>query len=172
MTYLGTDFSPDEYYLRYADRYINPHSDAIENILKYFLKYINPKVIDIGCGYGLGTMILHDLGIRNISGIDKSFEMVHRYNRETNYLACVGDFCDELPNANTAVAVHSIHLCPRSRLNVLKWRLYESGVKKFIVVSPIKRAIDGLNIPVIDITRAPSGQKHKTVWGWVLDLEK
>ena len=168
MSYLGTELSPDDYYRHRAEEYENPHEDAVSELLERLLHFVKPKVLDLGCGAGLATKVLSRLGIYDAVGVDRSREMVLRYSRETHRSGFVANFWDPMPEAMTAVAVHSLHLCESTRLWQLRWRLQEAGIEKLIVVSPLKRAVEGLGMEVLVRASASSGSSCKTVWGWAL----
>jgi trans-aconitate methyltransferase len=150
MAYLGTSLSPDNYYQHCGDVYYNPHSDLI----KYFIESQYSKldqssrILDLGCGDGLATKILLKLGISNIIGIDKSQVMVNRYEKETGCKALNIDFWDELPQASSIVATHSLHLCPPSRIFSTYWKFKEIGIKTALITSPLPKMINKfINFP-------------------------
>lgn len=142
MTYLGTSLSPEEYYVRNSASYRNPHEAAIRCAVEHYVKSFSGRVLDLGCGPGLATSALSGLGLRDFVGVDSSPVMAGRYREETGFPACEANFWDELPKADCAVATHSLHLCPSSRLPAAVWRLVEAGVKTLVVVSPLKSILD------------------------------
>lgn len=93
--------------------------------------------------------------------------MVFRYERETGCCGVVQDFWDELPTAESAVIVHALHLCPASRMHQFRWALQEAGVRNLVVVSPLRRVVRDLKLPLVEV-REEKLPRGKTVWGWVV----
>lgn len=172
-TYLGTSLDPASYYDVHADRYQNAHADAIETVLRRLAGGIEGPVLDLGCGAGLATEVLRKMkGPLDFIGIDASPAMADRYRIETGYPGVTAFFWDPLPKGRSAVIAHALHLCPESRKHEIEWRLQEAGVSTLIVVSPLKRAIEGLNATLTQETSAASKSGDgKTVWGWRFVLE-
>lgn len=162
--------SPDAYYEARSEEYSNPQADAVLRLLELMLGFVRPRVLDLGCGAGLATSALMVLGVHDCVGVDRSEAMVLRYVRETLRPARVANFWDPLPRARTAIAAHSLHLCEPSRLWQFRWRLREAGVETLVVVSPLKRAADGLRMRELRSASCPSGPRGKTVWAWAFDV--
>ncbi len=171
MTYLGTNLDPNAFYEKHAGEYKNPHEDAIVSLVTDLSEFITPTVLDLGCGSGLVTKALINLNIHDVIGVDRSYEMTSLYFQETYNSYTIANFWDQLPKAKTAIAAYSLHLCKPSRIWEFRWRLKESGVKTLIVISPLKRAIVGLDMIEIARKSAFSGASKKTVWSWVLSVD-
>jgi SAM-dependent methyltransferase len=160
-SYLNSGLTPSEYYRVLGDKYENPHQVAASALVDSLRGYLDGTVLDLGCGPGLATKVLG----RGI-GVDRSPEMVARYVIETGCPGVCQEYWDDLPKANSAVIVHALHLCPRSRVHQFRWAVREAGVERLVVVSPLKRVIVDLGLPVLEerVERLPRG---KMVWGWV-----
>jgi SAM-dependent methyltransferase len=137
--YLGTDHDPQAYYEKCADSYDNPHAPGIKRMLLEFVPEIVGRVLDYGCGNGLATRTLQGLVTGPFVGVDRETRMVGRYRLETGQMAHVRNFWDSLPESETAIASYSLHLCPHSLLHLMASRLIEAGVRRLIVISPLKR---------------------------------
>lgn len=170
MTYLGTPLTPDEYYRAHAGDYVNGQAEAVGPLLKALAVHLRPRVLDLGCGAGLATQALIGLGVTDIVGSDRSPEMVQRYTQETGKPGQVASFWDQQPSALTAVCVHALHLCPASRLWEVPWTLRTAGIQHLIVISPLKRAGNGLSLRELARVQVQTGPERKTVWGWVFGL--
>jgi SAM-dependent methyltransferase len=137
-TYLGTNLTPEQYYAQHSAWYSNPHKGTIEFLLEQCTSSLHSRILDLGCGPGLATRCLSKHGLSDFVGVDNAPVMVERYRRETGFPSVQANFWDELPKAECAVATHSIHLCPVSRLHIAMWRLYEAGVRTLLVISPLR----------------------------------
>lgn len=140
--YLGTNLTPQEYYLTKSDIYCNPHSTGIQFILTEIVRIfpnLQGRIIDLGCGDGLITKTLSKLIPNSFFGIDSSNQMVDRYKKETGYPARQQEFWQEMPQADIAIASYSLHLSPQSRLAACGAWLLNSSIKKLLIISPIKR---------------------------------
>lgn len=140
--YLGKELSPKEYYHHHSQEYSNPHAKGIESILIKLVPEVAGTVIDLGCGDGLVTKVLSKIITNQFIGVDSSAEMVHRYRVETSFPAIQKEFWEEMPQANTAIASYSLHLCPISWLAACGAWLRCAGVDKVIIITPIKRPKD------------------------------
>lgn len=170
MSYLGKELTPDEYYQLYSKEYNNIQQDAVTALMLGFSPYILSPVLDIGCGSGLATHILRKMMRNDVVGIDRSPEMVKRYQGETGKPGLVGNFWDEMPSAQTAVVAHALHLCPNSRMWEFQWRLSQAGIKTLVVISPLKRAVEHIVLPELAYKTHQSGEHKKTVHGWVFEV--
>lgn len=82
-----------------------------------FLKYLkkNGKILDLGCGTGRTTFALHNLGYKDIIGVDLTPEMIAIANElnthfNTNIKYQVGDAtCLELPDAMYDAVIFSFN---------------------------------------------------------------
>ena len=173
MSYLGTNLSPEEYYAKHSARYSNPHEDGIRLLLEDYAPFLSSRVLDLGCGPGLATHVLKEQGLTDFVGVDNSPEMAERYQRETGFPAHTANFWDELPKADCAIAVHSLHLCSLSRLSMVMWRLTEAGVRTLVVISPLKGILGyipfGVTSPEL-LKCATCPPKGKTIWARKYEL--
>lgn len=167
MSYLGTEYSPQDYYRFNSKTYINSQADAIKQILDKLTINLTGKAIDLGCGDGLVSKLLKNRF--EFIGVDSSREMIQRYINETENQGIVGNFWDPLPKAEVAIASHSLHLCQVSRLHEARWRLKESGVKVLVVTSPFKTTGNLLKMKVLDKVTSKTN-KGKTVWGFRISI--
>ncbi len=73
-----------DFYQKWADdydhqmldnlNYLSP--DLIAKLLINHLKFTEPHILDIGCGTGLTSQLLHQQGYQNIDGLDFSADML------------------------------------------------------------------------------------------------
>ena len=168
--YLGKATAPKNYYESFASEYRNAQADAIEKILTVLGSSLSGTILDLGCGDGLGTKLLLKRLPGPFIGLDCSPAMVKRYRRETGGRAVIANFWDTLPHADTAIALHCLHLCPPSRLWQVRWQLAQAGVHHLLVSSPFK-ATGNLGFEVVArCTAASPASGCKTVWGWMLGV--
>lgn len=166
-SYLGTKLSPEEYYRTKSGSYDNPHSPGIRYVLDRHMHWLQGRVLDLGCGNGLATLILWSYR-DSILGVDAEPLMVDRYQRETEHEAVLGHFWDQLPEAKSAVFCYSLHLCPMSRVKMVNYRLCEAGVQRIIVVSPLKaRAENWPSFRCVESTTDKVGPDQKNIYGRV-----
>jgi SAM-dependent methyltransferase len=129
----------EEYYKNFSCNYFNPHEEKIKQI---YLKYIkdlinhNDKIIDIACGNGLVSRLVHKYNNNyNIVGCDPffnnaycklnlSFEDIAKGKLETNY--------------DLGICSYAYHLLDH------KWRYdfltqLSLILNKFIIITPSKK---------------------------------
>lgn len=169
MKYFGTDLSPDDYYKYHSNDYVNNQEREIHSILEIYLNYIKNDVVDIGCGDGLVSKYLKNKNF-NCIGIDRSPEMIKRFEKETQFKGYVLNFWDELPQAKTAIVAHSLHLCPKSRKWEFEWRLRQAEIETLIVTSPLKRAVNSLSFNLKDSIIIKSSKDKKSVFGYLFEV--
>lgn len=164
--YLGTDLSPEEFYRSMTPLYCNPHAVGVRMVLEHMSILLKGRVLDLGCGDGLVTKILAPQGHRCI-GVDAEQAMVDRYQQETGMPARQGFFWDPLPQAQSAVASYSLHLCPTSRHHEVWNRLVEAGVMTVVVISPFRNNPDSPTMFYKEASSVslPFGPKQKSVHG-------
>jgi len=114
--YLGTPLDPVTFYQERSRAYSNPHAVGIEAVLGKLRVHLTGKILDLGCGDGLATKLLGG----DCIGCDQSSEMVSRYHQETGCPGYVRTFWDELPLADSAIAIYSLHLCEPSRMSSMR----------------------------------------------------
>lgn len=166
-SYLGTRLTPEEYYKTKSGSYDNPHSPGIRYVLDKHMHWLQGTVLDLGCGNGLATMILWSYR-QPILGVDAEPSMIERYQQETEHLAVIGQVWDPLPKAKSAVFCYSVHLCPRSRVSAVNYRMCEAGIQRVVVVSPLKAQTENwLNFRCVESTADKVGPDDKTIYGRV-----
>lgn len=166
-TYLGTELDPQTYYQVHAGSYDNPHSPGIRHVLDRHMHWLRGRVLDLGCGNGLASLILWSYQ-NEIVGVDAEPKMVERYEQETEHPGVVSQFWDKLPKADSAVFCYSSHLCPESRMTMVDYRLCEAGVMCIIVVSPLKPRCEGWpSYRRVEDTADKVGPDGKTIYGRV-----
>jgi SAM-dependent methyltransferase len=138
--YLSSGLPPGQYYEIHGNEYENPHSQGIVALLSLVENKIQGKtILDLGCGDGIVTKVLSkSMKNSQFIGIDNSEVMLERY-KKTGFELYKINFGEELPQADTAIACYSLHLCEESRLAQMGIWLTHAGVKKIHIISPIKR---------------------------------
>lgn len=170
-TYLGTDLDPQEFYQVHAGSYNNPHSPGIRHVIDRHMHHLRGRVLDLGCGNGLASLILWSYPDK-IIGVDAEARMISRYEKETEHPGVVGNYWDKLPTAESAIFCYSLHLCEASRVSMVDYRLCEAGVTCVIVVSPLKaRREDWPSFQCIEETADKVGPRDKTIYGRVYRRE-
>ena len=132
----------DAYYKNYAESYHNPHSQIITRILDSLKPNLPTEstYLDLCCGDGIITSWLQDNNVKNITGVDPY--------THSQYTAMTGINCESLSfkdivingldrKFDIAVCSFAIHLCPKSLLPQLLYRLSQS-CKQLIIISPHK----------------------------------
>ena len=154
-----SEYNVDEYYIKFGDRYQNPHAPIITEILELAnQKWQLPGdlVLDLACGSGEVTRALAQIGITNIEGIDpftyrnyqaRTGKPVQKYSFE-DIAAGALTRGEENRKYSLIICSFALHLVPISRLPLL---LYQLGLLSthLLVITPHKR-------PEI-----------KATWGWV-----
>lgn len=130
-----------EYYS--SDKYIyhNNHSTEVSDLIKEYYKLLHlDNVLDLCCGYGLVTKTLVSLGYETVEGSDPY--MYSRYRRETGKICHQLSFSDivksGLPNNySSIICSFALHLCDKSMLPNLLWRLSQA-TNQLVIISPSK----------------------------------
>ena len=144
------------YYQKHGASYRNPHEPIIRDVLKQALVLWQPdtsRVLDLACGSGEVTLVLRELGINNIEGVDPY--TIAAYQERTEQAALPLSFVDIANGALSSkhysliVCSFALHLAEYSRLPMLCYQL-ASLAPSLLIVTPHKR-------PEI-----------KPVWGWHL----
>ena len=132
-------------------KYENFHSNEIKQLVERNHKLLNlSKVLDLACGDGLITSVLKTLGYDNMIGIDSFL-----YNE---YVASTGQDCfrmsfsditrEGLPdNFSCVICSFALHLCTKSMLHDLIWRISEKS-NSLVIISPNKFPL--IEKPVIE----------------------
>lgn len=125
------EFGVDNYYQ--TQSYKNPHE---KEIIKLLSNVQGNKVLDLCCGTGLVT---NTIKYKTIEGLDPY--LYKEYERNTSKKCIVKSFKDivltGLDNYDLIVCSFGLHLCERSMLPMLMYRIKEA-TKRLIIVSPSK----------------------------------
>ena len=168
--YLGTTLSPAEYYAgRYAATYSNPHEAGIRKVVERLHPNLTGRVLDLGCGDGLATKIIVPLGHTDVVGLDPSPQMLARYGAETGHRGVLGTASGVLPPCDSIIASYSLHL--EHDPTMASFRMWESGAKTVVVISPLKDRprLHSVYWTWTDMTRQGVGTKCKTIYGVVYE---
>jgi SAM-dependent methyltransferase len=149
----------DAFYREQGNSYRNPHEPQIDVVLRDAVRRWSPdlsNVLDLAAGSGEATLILRDLGAKQITGIDP-------FTADA-YQSRTGSHCEKLGFEEIAagaisnrrfsliVCSFAMHLCEASRLAALALQLSEIA-PAMIIVTPHKR-------PML-----------RESWGWTLEDE-
>lgn len=129
-------------------KYENPHAREVEALLRNNAAALPlESVLDLGCGTGLVTSVLRSLGYSSVIGLDPF--------RGAEYTTLTGRPClrmsfkdivnEGLPSQHDfscIICSFALHLCNRSMLPDLIWRLSERS-NKLVVISPTKFPLIG-----------------------------
>jgi 2-polyprenyl-3-methyl-5-hydroxy-6-metoxy-1,4-benzoquinol methylase len=133
----------DGYYQQRGDTYTNPHADAIKALITDNIQQINCDggVLDFCAGGGEVSQVLHELGVRNITGSDPYTYAL--YERQNPYPCQRISFDDVIKNGvsgeySTIICSFALHLCPEKDLFPVVWNLLEAA-PQLIVITPHKR---------------------------------
>jgi SAM-dependent methyltransferase len=148
------EYGAEGYYRQFGADYRNPH----EPVIRELLQLVVPRwqldlgnVLDLACGSGEVTLVLRELGCRQISGIDPFTQAA--------YLARTGTAAESLTFADLAagaladrryglcVCSFALHLPPSSTLPLLAYQL-SIITPALVILTPHKRP------------------RIKSEWGW------
>lgn len=163
--YLGTDLPPHAYYAHHAAEYANPHAKGIAVLVARFADQLHGTVLDLGCGDGLATKLLADRPGLAFVGADSAAGMVARYEAETSWPGVVAGFGDPLPAADSVVSSYAMHLATPEEAAVMWWRLWETGARVVLVVTPLKErpASPAHYFTLAEAASGPYGPDDKTL---------
>ena len=126
--------------------YTNPHENTIRSLLGSSHKSLPlKKVLDLSAGNGLVTETLAKLGYHNVSGTDPFMSSAYEDStgKECLPLSFKDIVKDGLPDKYSCVICSfALHLCEKSLLKSLLWRLSES-TDTLVVISPTKFPVIG-----------------------------
>ena len=132
------EFGVDNYYKNNANTYGNPHIEIIHSLVNDIISDLRGlKLLDLCCGTGEITNILHD---ENIKGLDPyTFEV---YMQRTNKYCYPFSFKDIAmgkltENFDVIICSFGLHLCEKSLLPVVLWQLSRIS-DILIVITPNK----------------------------------
>lgn len=136
----------EKFYEENSESYSNPHAIYVKACLERLNLPSNLKVLDVGCGDGLVTKILHHYGNRTLSGIDK--HMSERYTRETGY-PCRDYSFEEISRGFTewdgpydvAVCSYMVDLIPASYMAGFFWHLAKNS-QNIVTIRPNNHELD------------------------------
>jgi len=136
--------TPDEYYKRNSDDYINPHVNIINKCLNKLTDYIRfDSVLDLSCGGGEVTSELIKMGFDNIVGSDPYTCNLYQKNTGKNCFKISFDdiLKGDIKNKyDLIVCSFALHLCDESKLPILLYQL-SLRCKWLVIISPNKRPI-------------------------------
>lgn len=137
-------YGVDDFYIKNGDKYINPHFNDIKKSIE---KIINSNIIDLSsvldlsAGTGEVSSVLINNGITNIDATEPF--LCNEYEKNIGQKCIRYTFKNiydgKLDNKkySTIICSYAIHLCEKSILPVLMWRL--SLISKYLVIiSPNK----------------------------------
>ena len=147
------------YYERHGAEYRNPHEDAIARVLREVVPQWPldlTHALDLACGSGEVTLVLRELGVTRVDGIDPFTGAA--YLARTGQAAEAFDFAALAAGAlrgrrySLIVCSFALHLAEASRLPLLAYELAELA-PHLLILTPHKR-------PAL-----------KPEWGWQLRAE-
>jgi hypothetical protein len=126
--------------------YENQHARQVEDLIRRnHLALQLESVLDLACGNGLVTSSLQSLGYSNIIGIDPFLNT--EYTKRTGCICHKLSFKDIITkgfdyNFSCIICSFALHLCDKSMLPNLLWRLSDIS-NKLVIISPSKFPIIG-----------------------------
>lgn len=133
------------YYSSKGSEYINPHEERVREILKQgFKKWTPPttRVLDLACGSGEVTLILRELGVKEIEGMDPY--TCEAFEKRTK-LKCKSISFEDITQGklgsekySLVVCSYAMHLASEGLLPVLCMQLAMSA-ETLIIITPHKR---------------------------------
>lgn len=136
-----------KYYEKNGDQYSNPHKYDIQRLVRKKLAPKNPfvkvndQILDLACGSGEVTIVLKEIGYKNITGIDP---YTHLKYEEMTGLACKQfSFVDILEGAlddqryDVIIVSYALHLVKETMLHSFCHKMAQIS-KKLIIISPHK----------------------------------
>lgn len=151
-----------EAYYSSGMRYENPHAREVDALLRSNAAQLPlENVLDLACGTGLVTSVLRDLGFDAI-GLDPFLgaEYTARTGRPCYPMSFKEVVYDGLPqqhNFSCIICSFALHLCPKSMMPDLLWRLSERS-NTLAVISPTKFPVIGK--PVVENFCSTSSNKR------------
>lgn len=152
----------DAYYENHSHDYENPHSLFVEHCLRHLVLPTDSKVLDVGCGNGLVTKTLKQMGLWDISGVDKY--MAARYNQETGCKCAEVSFEDiaikGLPtdtHYDVMICSYMVDIIHGSFRNLFMWNL-ASQADTIVVIRPNEKE---LKYSYLELTSKVKVQKSR-----------
>ncbi|WP_462315715.1 class I SAM-dependent methyltransferase [Methanobrevibacter sp.] len=130
----------DAFYRLHGHDYENPHIDIVENLLKSAKEEwnINGDILDLCCGSGEVSHALEDC---NVDGIDPYTKELYEANTGNDCIRMTfKDIVEEGigKRYDFVVCSYAMHLCERSMLPMLLYRICEV-TGNLIVITPHKK---------------------------------
>jgi len=161
------DLGVKGYYESHGSEYQNPHEDRVRKVIKSIIKEWDlktSKVLDLACGSGEVTLILKDLGVKDITGADPY--TVTAYERRTGN-TCRPISFEDITNGKLSeekfsiiICSYALHLAKEELLPVLAMQLSMIS-EQLLIITPHKRpdieekwGWSFVNETVLDRTRA------------------
>lgn len=137
---IYSEIGVEEYYSNFSNQYFNPHEKIIQKIINQLEqnKLIGNKVLDLCCGSGEVTRYLQD---KETIGLDP---FTYKIYKEKTQCRCYNYSFNDIVNGklneefDTIICSFALHLCKKSLLYTLLWRLRELS-NTLIVISPNKK---------------------------------
>lgn len=130
----------DEFYRLHSHDYENPHNDIIENLLVEAKSIWNIKgnILDLCCGSGEVSRMFKEC---NVEGLDPYTKELYEKNTANHCIEMT--FKDIVRNGfernyDFVICSYAMHLCEKSMLPMLLYRISEAS-ENLIIITPHKK---------------------------------
>ncbi|MBQ7928075.1 MAG: class I SAM-dependent methyltransferase [Methanobrevibacter sp.] len=130
----------DEFYRLHSHDYENPHNDIIENLLVEAKSVWNIKgnILDLCCGSGEVSRMFKEC---NVEGLDPYTKELYEKNTANHCIEMT--FKDIVRNGfernyDFVICSYAMHLCEKSMLPMLLYRISEAS-ENLIIITPHKK---------------------------------
>ena len=130
----------DEFYRLHSHDYENPHNDIIENLLVEAKSIWNIKgnILDLCCGSGEVSRMFKEC---NVEGLDPYTKELYEKNTSNHCIEMT--FKDIVRNGfernyDFVICSYAMHLCEKSMLPMLLYRISEAS-ENLIIITPHKK---------------------------------
>lgn len=130
------------FYERHAAEYRNPHEAQVRRLVaRNHRNFDCSSVLDLACGGGEVTRVLHELGYKDILGVDPYTCAL--YEQKTHHSCLSLSFDDIIKGKlkgefSVIICSFALHLVEASKLPVLVQRLLEH-TSTIVIITPHKR---------------------------------
>jgi SAM-dependent methyltransferase len=174
IRYYYEKYGAEQFYVKYSDKYYNPHILQIDELLKKNMSRIDySHILDFCSGTGEVTRIIKSLGYDIIEASDPYTNEIYEKKNEIKCYKLsfddilkdrLYDYVDEDKYYSAIICSFALHLCPSEQLFNIVYTLF-MHTSQLIIITPHKRpCLEQFDIFKLDFTDYALTLENKKIY--------